>query len=160
LVTGIDLPDLSLKLLREKTRKAVEKIGPSAQGRPGVMVFGCDYAADTKSITKDGVAALSMPCIGMLPPSFMDYTLSQDGVDGVLITGCQSCDCFSRLGNRWTEERIAGVRDPYLRKRVSRDRLKVFWASRIQGENLSSKIDSFRDSLAALESKEKKGDAA
>ena len=37
----------------------------------------------------------------------MDYALGQDGVDGVLITGCQSCDCFSRLGNRWTEERIA-----------------------------------------------------
>jgi coenzyme F420-reducing hydrogenase delta subunit/quinol-cytochrome oxidoreductase complex cytochrome b subunit len=159
LITGIDLPDLNLKMLREKTQKAIAKINTTDHERPGVMVFGCDYAADASTVTKDGVAALSMPCIGMLPPSFMDYALGQDGVDGVLITGCQSCDCFSRLGNRWTEERIAGVRDPYLRKRVSRDRIKVFWASRIQGENLSSEIESFRNSLEILDNKDK-GEAA
>jgi len=151
LVTGIDLPDLSLKRLRDKTLKAVARIEANDTGRPGVLVFGCDFAADAKSVEGDGVAALSMPCIGMLPPSFMDFALSQDGVDGVLITGCQSCDCFSRLGNRWTEERIAGVRDPYLRKRVTRARLKVFWASRVQGESLGAEIKGFRNSLENLE---------
>ncbi len=155
LMTGIDLPDLNLKQLRDKTKKAVEKIQTSAEDRPGVLVFGCDYAADADAIEDDGVAGMSMPCIGMLPPSFMDYALSQETVDGILITGCQSCDCFSRLGNRWTEERIAGVRDPYLRKRVSRERLKVFWASRIQGETLSSEIETFRDSLQALDAEDK-----
>ena len=148
LETGIDLPDLSLKLLRDKTKKAAARAVEKPSDKPKVLVFGCDFAADAKSIVSDGVAALSMPCIGMLPPSFMDYTLSQEGIDGVFITGCQSCDCFSRLGNRWTEERIAGVRDPYLRKRVNRDRIKVFWASKIQGESLSSEIEVFRETLA------------
>jgi ferredoxin/coenzyme F420-reducing hydrogenase delta subunit len=159
LVTGIDLPDWSLKLLREKTNKAAAKIAASAADKPGIMVFGCDYAADTKAVEGAGVSGLSMPCIGMLPPSFMDYVLGQDGVDGVLITGCQTCDCFSRLGNRWTEERIAGVRDPYLRKRVDRQRIKIFWASRIQGDDLSSQIETFRDSIETLDT-EDKGDAA
>ncbi|NQU58666.1 MAG: hydrogenase iron-sulfur subunit, partial [Rhodospirillales bacterium] len=147
LVTGIDLPDLNLKRLREKTVAAVEKIAAGSQSRPGVMVFGCDYGTDTNSDFGDGIAGISMPCIGMLPPSFMDYALSQDAVDGVLITGCQSCDCFNRLGNRWTEERIAGVRDPYLRKRVSRDRIRVFWASRVQQDAVAEEIDAFRKSL-------------
>ena len=88
----------------------------------------------------------------------MDFTLSQDGVDGILITGCQSCDCFNRLGNRWTEERIAGVRDPYLRKRVERDRIKVFWASRVQEQPLCNEIDDFRKTLDALP--DDKGDAS
>ncbi len=157
LVTGIDLPDLSLKLLRDKTKKAVDKVAGGKHEGPGVLVFGCDYAAPASTMEGDGVAALSLPCIGMLPPSFMDYALNQDGVDGVFITGCQSCDCFSRLGNRWTEERIAGVRDPYLRKRVSRDRIKVVWASRVEGESLTTALEEFRQSLSRLEDK---GDAA
>lgn len=151
LVTGIDLPDLSLKLLRDKTQKAVTKIKESQSDRPGVMVFGCDYAASAKDMESDGVASLSLPCIGMLPPSFMDFALSQDGVEGVFITGCQSCDCFSRLGNRWTEERIAGVRDPYLRKRVERERIKIVWGSKVQGECLANEIEDFRSSIENLD---------
>ena len=158
LITGIDLPDLNLKQLRDKTVKAVERLATGAEGQPGVIVFGCDFGADTNTVEEPGVAGLSMPCIGMLPPSFMDFTLSQDGVDGILITGCQSCDCFNRLGNRWTEERIAGVRDPYLRKRVERDRIKVFWASRVQEQPLCNEIDDFRKTLDALP--DDKGDAS
>ncbi len=142
LVTGIDLPDLNLKQLRDRTQRTIEQAG-----KPGIVVFGCDYGVDIKNIDNPGVHGLSLPCIGMLPPSFIDYTLSQDGVDGVLITGCKECECFSRLGNRWTTERIAGIRDPYLRKRVDRRRLEVFWASRINGKELKSELSKFRRNL-------------
>jgi ferredoxin/coenzyme F420-reducing hydrogenase delta subunit len=154
LVTGIDLPDMSLKQLREKTRKAAAKIAAGDSQDPGIMVFGCDFGIDTGTVESNGVAGLSMPCIGMLPPSFMDYALGQDGVDGILITGCQTCDCFNRLGNRWTEERIAGIRDPYLRKRVSRERIKVKWASRVERASVVTEIDRLRGSLAGLEKNE------
>ncbi len=146
LVTGIDLPDLNLKRLRHKTQQAIEDAGSS-----GIVVFGCDYGVDVKGLDGPGVQGLSLPCIGMLPPSFIDYTLGRDGVDGVLITGCKECECFSRLGNRWTIERIAGLRDPYLRKRVDRRRLDVFWASRIDGDNLKNEISKFRETLDEID---------
>jgi len=152
LVTGIDLPDYNLKRLRQKTVKMVDKSIEATTDAPRIVVFGCDYGVDVKLIeTKDGVAALSMPCIGMLPPSFIDFVLSKGKIDGILITGCQDCECFSRLGNKWTEERIAGVRDPYLRKRVPRERLRVFWASRIDRNGLEKEVASFRQSLEKLD---------
>ncbi len=145
LVTGIDMPDFGFKAMRGKAIKLAEKVGPD-----GVLVVGCDHGVDIKSITGTGVAGLSLPCIGMLPPSFIDFAMSRGGVAGVLITGCQECDCFARLGNRWIEERIAGVRDPYLRARVDRRRLGVFWASRVEQRALKAEIERFRAQIKAL----------
>ena len=148
LVTGIDLPDLSLQLVREKTNKAIERVGAK-----GVIVFGCDHGVDIETVEGDGVAGISLPCIGMLPPSFVDFALSR-GAGGVLITGCRECDCYSRLGNLWVEERFAGVRDPYLRKRVARERLDVFWASPADSSMLISEIIRFHGLLNKLEQPE------
>ncbi|MBT3237291.1 MAG: hydrogenase iron-sulfur subunit [Rhodospirillaceae bacterium] len=142
LMTGIDLPDFDLTLIRKKTLKAAEKAGPN-----GVLVFGCDYGADVKSLKDDGIGTLSLPCIGMLPPSFIDFSISRAGVAGVMISGCKECDCFSRLGNRWTQERIAGVRDPYLRKRVDRARITEFWGARIDADALADAVREFRATL-------------
>ncbi len=148
LITGIDLPDQNLKLVRKNTNKVIEQAGEK-----GIVVFGCDYGANVKSIETEGVAGLSLPCIGMLPPSFIDFTLGRN-IAGVVITGCRECDCFSRLGNRWMEERIDGLRDPYLRKRVERDRLDVFWASRVDSKELAAEIEAFKTSLKKLEKAE------
>ncbi|MHA1597274.1 MAG: hydrogenase iron-sulfur subunit [Alphaproteobacteria bacterium] len=146
LVTGIDLPDFNLTMLRAKTVWAAKNAGPG-----GVLVIGCDHGADVRSIRGDGVGSLSLPCIGMLPPSFIDFTLSRSGVSGVMISGCKECDCFSRLGNRWTQERFAGVRDPYLRKRVDRARVAQFWGARIDRERLADEVAAFRARLADKE---------
>jgi coenzyme F420-reducing hydrogenase delta subunit len=86
----------------------------------------------------------------MLPPSFIDFTLSRDHADGVFITGCRHGECQNRLGVRWTEERLAGTRDPALRKRVPRDRLTIAWAAPTEQESLEQQIADFAVQLAAL----------
>ncbi|HYM02330.1 MAG TPA: cytochrome b N-terminal domain-containing protein, partial [Stellaceae bacterium] len=121
LVTGIDLPEPSLKLLRERTHAAAETL----QGTGRVLVFGCDHGVTGAAFASGNVAAVSLPCIAMLPPSFVDYALSRNLADGVLLTGCDAC--YNRLGVRWTEDRLAGRRDPHLRQRVPRERLAVCW---------------------------------
>ena len=63
----------------------------------------------------------------MLPPPFIDFVLSRGHADGVLISGCAEQDCFERLGDQFTEQRIANERDPNLRDRVPRDRVAVAW---------------------------------
>jgi coenzyme F420-reducing hydrogenase delta subunit len=61
----------------------------------------------------------------MLPPSFIDYAISRDLADTVVLSGCSEGNCYYRLGVNWTRQRMAGERDPYLRKRVPRDKLKL-----------------------------------
>ena len=112
------------------------------------MVFGCDHALPIDQIETTGVAALSLPCIGMLPPSFVDYIARQDNVDGVMVSGCCTGDCFYRKGNHWTEERFASRRMPHLRTSAGHDKVKVCWASALQGATLAAELDEFRTRLA------------
>jgi coenzyme F420-reducing hydrogenase delta subunit len=70
--------------------------------------------------------------------------------DGVFLTGCNEGDCHYRLGIQWTEQRLAGERDPYLRKRVPRERIGEFWSGLTHGKQLERELADFQERLRAL----------
>lgn len=88
-----------------------------------------------------------MPCLAMLPPSFIDFALSRDLADGVMLAGCAEGDCYYRLGDEWTRQRVAGERDPYLRKRVDRERLDLSWLPTESKRRRRQALQTFRSSL-------------
>ena len=96
------------------------------------------------------VAAQSLACIGQLPPSFIDYVLSRDLTEGVLLTGCAEDVCVNRFGIAWTEARLGGQRDPHLRARVPRGRVMTVWLGRSQSAELALAIAQFCQRLEAL----------
>ncbi len=160
LQTGIDLPSLSLNTLYKKINQGIELTkNTPPEGQARLLLIGCDHGTDVNGFAGSGVGTVSLPCIGMLPPSFLDYLLSGDRMDGVMLTGCAQCDCHHRLGIEWTEQRLAGMRDPYLRKRVPRNRLHVHWAAANQGSALGHQLKTFQNrlqDLAATDSREAK----
>ena len=152
LETGIDLPELPLDQVHERITGAIGRAKKSAPAnQPSLLVIGCDHGAAVNHFSGDGLGAVSLPCIGMLPPSFLDFALSGNRVDGVMLTGCAQCDCHHRLGIQWTEERLTGLRDPYLRKRVPRDRLDVFWAASSEGPELEREVEEFKSRLKQID---------
>jgi len=118
------VPHQQWRPLRADTDRALAGL----QGEARVMVFGCDCAYDVNELKSEGVGVLSLPCIGMLPPAFVDYALRDARADGVLVAGCREGDCQYRLGIRWTEQRLAREREPHLRKRVPLQRIEPCWA--------------------------------
>jgi ferredoxin len=117
---GIELPNHRIVDLREQTLAAATDF---AEGER-VLVYACSKAK-TAAFEKNGAQVITMPCIGMLPPSFIDFAISRDLADDVVLAGCSEGACYYRLGVDWTRQRIAGERDPYLRKRVPRDKLEL-----------------------------------
>ena len=113
-------------------------------------MFGCDHGCATPPLTGPDTGAISLPCIAMLPPAFIDYVLSRGLADGVLLAGCRENACYHRLGVEWTEARLAGTRDPYLRDRVPRDRLAVSWVSATDERRLQKTLTEFQARLVAL----------
>jgi coenzyme F420-reducing hydrogenase delta subunit len=89
-------------------------------------VYACEKSA-AEALSSANVTVVTVPCVGMLPPAFIDFALSRDLSDGVMLAGCAKEACHYRLGNTWTQQRIDGERDPYLRKRVPRERLALSW---------------------------------
>ncbi len=151
LVPGIDLPQRSLRALRER----IEAIARPLSGRRRVLVFGCDPAVAVEQLRRAEVAAVSLPCTAALPPSFIDYVLSRDLADGVVITGCRDGECYNRLGIEWMAARLAGSRDPSLRRRVPRERLSVCWAGSGDRSRLERMIEDFQGVVANLPAPEK-----
>ena len=149
LVAGIEIPHLTVADLRDR----VEAAAGTFRASPRILVFGCDHGSDVAALAGSGVAAISLPCTGMLPPPFVDFVLSRDLADGVMLTGCRDGHCRARLGVRWTEERIEGLRDPALRARVSRERLVRVWASATDKFRLRSELSAFAARLKSLDNR-------
>jgi ferredoxin len=123
LVTGIDMPQMTLNDLRQQLdRRLAALTDPSP-----IVVIGCDRGANVATLNGAGVASLSLICTGMLPPSFVEYALRQ-GAAGVLVTGCREGGCEFRLGALWTRQRLLGQREPHLRASVPRDLVATVWA--------------------------------
>ena len=145
LVPGIDLPHRTLAALRDE----LEASAAGLSGQSRIVLFGCDHCASSK-LEVPGVAVLNLPCTAALPPSFIDYALSRGLVDGVFVTGCRKGECYNRFGIDWTEGRLGRQRDPYLRRRVPKDRLAVFWAAPTEQRQLLQEISTFAERLEAL----------
>jgi coenzyme F420-reducing hydrogenase delta subunit len=132
--------------LRENSVAAAARLSGNAR----VIVFGCENGPDLKRLEGPDVAALELRCIGMLPPSFIDFLITRHHVDGVFLTGCAMGDCHNRLGNQWTELRLAGERDPYLRERIPRERIGKYWAGLNHNARLARELTTFQDSIRQL----------
>ncbi|MDH3888816.1 MAG: cytochrome b N-terminal domain-containing protein [Gammaproteobacteria bacterium] len=146
LVPGIDLPDQRVQVLRDDVLAVAAKLS----GDTRVIVFGCKNGPDLQRLNGPAVATVELQCMGMLPPSFIDFLITRHHVDGVFLTGCNMEDCHNRLGNRWTEQRLAGERDPYLRERVPRERIGKFWAGLTHNKRLAQQLTAFQAQIKGL----------
>jgi len=140
---GIQLPQQPISVLRDQVFEASERFQEGAR----VVVFSCENAG-AEVLHADGAQVISMPCVGMLPPSFIDFALSRKLADGIMIAGCSENDCYYRLGSNWTSQRVAGERDPYLRKRVPLERLHLSWLPPEKQRQRRQAFNSFRATLA------------
>lgn len=147
LLSGIELPYFTMDELK---RRLEEAAGRATGPGPRVVLVGCDYSVPVAAVEQDGVAALSLPCAGMMPPAAIDYLLRTGGADGVVLTGCDAGDCNFRHGDRWVRERVDRERMPKLRGRVPRERLLLSWHKPIDARGLATAIRAFRARLASL----------
>lgn len=99
LVSGIDLPDLTVHDLRRRLRGVL----PAAE-----VVFRCEQSQGP---------GIGVRCIAMLPPSFVEYAL-RNGARSVKAVGCDT-ECAYRLGLALAGERFSRQRDPKLRPTVT-----------------------------------------
>jgi coenzyme F420-reducing hydrogenase delta subunit len=142
LVTGIDMPSAPIGGLRRRLREALAAPG----GADRIVVFGCDRGAHVAALAAPDVATFSLMCIGMLPPSFVEYAL-RDGAAAVLVSGCREGGCEFRLGQRWTAARLAATREPHLRASVPARQLATVWADAGDEDALRAALGELRRRL-------------
>lgn len=142
LVNGIDMPQQSVDALRKTLVQTLQ-----AAPAPPIIVFGCQHGVDVEALSADDVTGYNLLCIGLLPPSFIDYAL-RSGAAGVVISGCAPGACEYRLGNQWTVERLRGEREPHLRSSVPKQRYRVVMAGPRDRAMIDEAIDNLRQYTA------------
>ncbi len=140
--TGIDLPDRPLRLVRER----VVATATTLQEPPRIVTLTCEHGGGARYT----VGTVVLPCVAMAPPSLIDFILSRNLADGVVVAGCAESACYHRLGVSWTKQRFDRIRDPYLRARVPRDSIAMVWTSALETTRFEQEITAFKNKVAAL----------
>jgi len=142
LVTGIDLPERPLAVLRAEVIEAASAL----EGPGRVLTLACAHGAGAPS----RAGRVVLPCVAMAPPSLIDFIISRGLADGVAVAGCAERDCFNRVGGAWTRARFERRRDPYLRARVPRERVLTVWAGPTEIGRLDHAVAAFSGRLAEM----------
>ena len=144
LIPGIDLPEITAAYLRDR----IQSVAESLSGNKRVLSFSCSGSSTAEKLKKAGEAVVEVKCMGQLPPPFLDYVLSRDLADAILLTGCSDGRCRYRFGTHWTEDRVTRKRDPRLRKRIDESRICRAWQDfpEYQGSVLKQ-VAALRNSL-------------
>jgi len=142
LKSGIEMPQLGVDALRRAMDSALADVRDSDR----ILLLGCEHGADVRAEQADDVARLQLPCLGMLPPAFIEHAFRR-GVAGVLLSGCRQGGCYYRLGNRWLDQRLHGLRRPFLRKHVDRSRIGICRAAPPGQQALAEALDELRRAI-------------
>jgi len=145
LETGIDMPQMPINEIRNRMDEAIKKL----KGDSKIIILGCENALDFSKLEAPNVQIIRFFCSGMMPATLVEYALA-NGADGVFITGCRTGDCYYRFGNLWMDKRFEGSRQPILRRRADRTRIKVFRASATDGKSLRHELAAFQDHIKLL----------
>lgn len=138
LVTGIDMPQQPVDALRAQLAGRLAAL----PGPHKFVVFGCAEGVRALPQASD-VVQMELICAGMLAPSFVEYAL-RAGAEGVLVASCREGSCAYRFGQRWTAERLAGVREPHLRRSVDAQRWALAAVDRGDETKLAAALDDLR----------------
>ncbi|MFA7667891.1 MAG: hydrogenase iron-sulfur subunit [Burkholderiaceae bacterium] len=147
LVTGIDMPHLRIDTLRRNLRA---QLATSPVERP-IVVFSCQHGASPANLPGHDPSVHVLLCAGQLPPSFVDYALT-NGAAGVLVAACCDGGCEFRLGERWMAQRLTRQREPGLRARVPLERLQLVFAAPGDDDLLGKALHELRERLRAMSS--------
>ena len=137
--TGIDMPQWPIDALRQQMITGLDAL----VGAQRYVVLGCAQGAQLEVLRATDVLTLPLVCTGLMPPSFVEYAL-RAGASGVLVVTCREGGCAFRLGERWTRERLQGLRQPRLRASVSEEAWALVAADAGDETALSSALASLR----------------
>jgi coenzyme F420-reducing hydrogenase delta subunit/heterodisulfide reductase subunit C len=80
-------------------------------GEPRLLVFNCNWClradADLEALTQfpTNVRVVTVPCSGRVDPTFVLMAM-KEGVDGVLVAGCEPGECHYKQGTRIAQGRM------------------------------------------------------
>ena len=124
---------------------------------PKILAFLCNWCsyagADLAGISRlqypPNIRVVRVPCSGRVDPYYVLKAL-QNGVDGVLVSGCHPGDCHYISGNYVARRRFAALSSLLDFVGVEKNRVQFTWISAAEAERFSNVMTEVTEEIKAL----------
>ena len=115
---------------------------------PKIVAFLCNWCsyagADLAGVSRfqypPNVRVIRVPCSGRVNPMYIVKAL-QDGVDGVLVSGCHPGDCHYISGNLFARRKFALIKNFLAYLGIEPERVQFSWVSASEGGRFAELIE-------------------
>ncbi len=142
---GIGLPHFDALEQRKELDELVDEA--LRGGVPPAVAFACEESAAHSRLLL-GYHVVPVPCAGWVHPLLVERLLRR-GARRVLVVACAQRACRFREGAKWTEERLAGRREPRLRsEKVDASDVRLLELSAGDEARLAHEARAFLETLS------------
>ncbi|MBE0432645.1 hydrogenase iron-sulfur subunit [candidate division WOR-3 bacterium] len=124
---------------------------------PKIVAFLCNWCsyagADLAGVSRiqyaPNIRIIRVPCSGRINPFYIIKAL-QNGVDGVLVSGCHPGDCHYLSGNFFARRRFALVKRFLEYVGIEPERVQFSWVSAAEGPRFAQIIERVTSDIKRL----------
>jgi len=115
---------------------------------PTIVAFLCNWCsyagADLAGVSRiqysTNIRVIRVPCSGRINPFYLIKAL-QNGVDGVLVSGCHPGDCHYISGNYYARRKFALLKRFLEYLGIEPDRIQFSWVSASEGGRFAQVVE-------------------
>ena len=131
--------------------------GTKSSWEPRILAFlcnwcsyaGADLAGTSRIQYPPNIRVIRVPCSGRINPLFILKAL-QNGIDGVLISGCHPGDCHYLTGNYVGRRKSVTMRRFLQYLGVEEGRVQFSWVSAAEGTKFSQVVEEVTQDIKKL----------
>jgi coenzyme F420-reducing hydrogenase delta subunit len=110
---------------------------------------GADLAGTSRIQYPPNIRVIRVPCSGRVNPLYILKAL-QEGVDGVLVSGCHPGDCHYQTGNYFARRRFALLKGFLEYLGIEEGRVQFSWVSAAEGGKFAEVVETVTDRVREL----------
>jgi len=120
----------------------------------GFLCNWCSYAgADLAGVSRfqypSNIRVIRVPCSGRINPLYIIKAL-QNGIDGVLVSGCHPGDCHYISGNLLARRKFAIMKKYLDYLGIEPERVQFSWVSAAEGGRFAKIIEKVTDDIRKI----------
>lgn len=124
---------------------------------PRIVAFLCNWCsyagADLAGVSRfqypANIRVIRVPCSGRINPLYIVKAL-QNGIDGVLVSGCHPGDCHYISGNLVARRKFALLKNLLGHLGIEPERVQFSWVSASEGSNFAALIEKVVEDVRQL----------
>ena len=144
-------------MAKDRDSAAAATPGSAGEWQPKILAFLCNWCsyagADLAGVSRiqypASIRVIRVPCSGRVNPMFILRAL-QEGVDGVLVSGCHPGDCHYLTGNYHARRRFLILKALLDFCGVEEGRVQFSWVSASEGQKFADVVKAVTETVRAL----------